>query len=412
MTVLFFEDPFYDNFEPLSISHPVYSLLCGTSRIYEKWLRFSKTDNYGFLSRPYLSEIVRLETGKKTNVVPDDDLLLINGRIIPSPELMSDIENLGENEALEIDDSIAAIRIKKGASEEIRKNIEEIYTKEGLERLVSSLKIKKTKGECLNYIWDLVNLNEQMITEEAWNFNGWPRKAGFAPQAITLSGPENIFIHESVEIMSTAVIDASEGPVIIEENTKVEPYSYIQGPCYIGPGCRIVGGRIRSGSSFGPVCRVGGEVESSIMLGYCNKYHEGFLGHAYLGEWVNLGALTTNSDLKNNYKAITVELAGKTIDTESIKIGCFIGDHTKTGIGTMLNTGINIGFSCNLYGAALFADKSISSFSWGAPGDLQQYNLFKSMETAEISMGRRNVKFQPAHKSLFKSIFDLYGSKT
>jgi UDP-N-acetylglucosamine diphosphorylase/glucosamine-1-phosphate N-acetyltransferase len=203
------------------------------------------------------------------------------------------------------------------------------------------------------------------------------------------------------------MIDASDGPVIIEDNTKIEPFSFIQGPSYIGRDCRIVGGRIRSGTSLGPVCRVGGEVEESIMLGYCNKYHEGFLGHAYLGEWVNLGALTTNSDLKNNYKGISVEIGGETVNSESIKVGCFIGDHTKTGIGTMLNTGINIGFSCNLYGAGLFADKRIPSFSWGVPGNLGRYRIDKAIETAEISIGRRGIKFTDIHKKLFEDIDNI-----
>jgi UDP-N-acetylglucosamine diphosphorylase/glucosamine-1-phosphate N-acetyltransferase len=247
----------------------------------------------------------------------------------------------------------------------------------------------------------------QEFTEEFSGFKDKPEARETFPYDSSIIGQGIVYIHKSVEIAPSVVIDASGGPVIIEERTRIEPFSFIEGPCYIGPDCRIVGGRIRSGTSLGPICRVGGEVEESILLGFCNKYHEGFLGHAYLGEWVNLGALTTNSDLKNNYKEITVELGGRNIDTGSIKIGSFIGDHTKTGIGTMLNTGINIGFSCNLYGAGLFAQKSINSFSWGEPGNLQDYRLDKAIETAEISMGRRDIAFSQTHRKLFEDIHKL-----
>jgi UDP-N-acetylglucosamine diphosphorylase/glucosamine-1-phosphate N-acetyltransferase len=407
MTVIFFEDHLYGNFEPLSFSRPVYSLLCGTSKIYLKWLRALKSDGYGFLSRPRLSDIISLETGKKANVLPEGKILLINGRFIPSRELVREIEDLADREAIICDGVIVAFRGEPGKSVELKTCIENIHTRDGHDALLSLSKAGKVKAEGLHYLWDLINMNSRLIAAESGGFADRARPIDPARTGISLINPGELFVHESADIQPSVVIDASLGPVIVEENTKVEPFSYIQGPCYIGPDCRIVGGRIRSGSSFGPVCRVGGEVEESIMLGYCNKYHEGFLGHAYLGEWVNLGALTTNSDLKNNYKPISVEIAGKTVDSGSIKIGCFIGDHTKTGIGTMLNTGINIGFSCNLYGAGLFADKSIPSFSWGSPGNLQKYKLEKSIETAEISMARRNVKMLPAHKRLIEDIFNL-----
>jgi len=143
------------------------------------------------------------------------------------------------------------------------------------------------------------------------------------------------------------------------------------------------------------------------MLGYCNKYHEGFLGHAFLGEWVNLGAMTTNSDLKNNYAQITVAIGSKVVKTGRIKVGSFIGDHTKTGIGTMLNTGICIGFSCNLYGSGLFTEKRIGSFSWGTPGNLVDYRLEKAIRTARASMSRRGVEFVTIHEKLFSDILQI-----
>jgi UDP-N-acetylglucosamine diphosphorylase/glucosamine-1-phosphate N-acetyltransferase len=169
----------------------------------------------------------------------------------------------------------------------------------------------------------------------------------------------------------------------------------------------LVGGRIRSGCSFGPVCRIGGEVEQSIFLGHDNKYHDGFLGHAYVGQWVNLGALTTNSDLKNNYGTVRVEVGGQEIDTGLLKVGSFIGDHVRTGIGTLLNTGISVGFCSNLFGGGMFAQKSIPPFSWGTVGKIDEYQVDQALLTAEQVQRRREVAFSPAQKRLFLELFEL-----
>ena len=407
MNLLFFEDPQYGNFEPLSLSHPVYMLLCGTSRIYQKWLSALKCDDYGFYCRPYLADILAHETGKNVNKFPTSDFILINGRVIPSASLIAEIEDLAPGEALVSRDFLVAYRGNSISGKKTGEAITQLFTSAGYESMKTNARAVKKRFDKLDYLWNFIEYNSQLITGEFSKFQQSSGKAYTQLSNCSLINPDMIYIHKSVIIGPSVVIDALEGPVIIEEKTEIEPFSYIQGPCYIGPDCRIVGGRIRSGCSFGPVCRVGGEVEESIMLGYCNKYHEGFLGHAYLGEWVNLGALTTNSDLKNNYKEISVEIGGKSINTGSIKVGCSIGDHTKTGIGTMLNTGLNIGFSCNLYGAALFTDKSIPSFSWGTPGELTKYKTDKAAETAAISMNRRGIEFTKYHMTLFREIDNL-----
>jgi len=402
MTIIFFEDPSYRNFEPLSLSRPAYMLLCGTSKIYKKWLHRIKCEDYRFHCRPYLADIVNLETGKPVNDISDGEFLAINGRFLPSAEIIKKIDKLNPGGALVCDGYVAVYRGNKKNGDLL-----DLHTANGHEKIKSASKTVEVDAENVRYIWNLVELNPRLISEEFSRFGALDDRKENFPHDISIIGQADTYIHSSVDIAPSVVIDASGGPVIIEENTRIEPFSYIQGPCYLGPGCRIVGGRIRSGTSLGPTCRVGGEVEESIMLGYCNKYHEGFLGHAYLGEWVNLGALTTNSDLKNNYKEITVEIGGESVSTGSIKIGSYIGDHTKTGIGTMLNTGINIGFSCNLYGAALFPQKSIKSFSWGEPENLRDYQLEKAVETAEISMDRRGIEFSNIHKKLFEDIHNL-----
>jgi len=167
----------------------------------------------------------------------------------------------------------------------------------------------------------------------------------------------------------------------------------------------VVAGKVSS-SSIGHTCRVGGEVEESVFHSYVNKYHAGFIGHSYVGSWVNFGAMTTNSDLKNNYSGIRVTLNGDLIDTGSIKVGSFIGDHTKFGIGTLLTTGINIGVCCNIFGGTLITDKEVPSFSWGDSSGYQKYDVDKAVATANVTVGRRDVELSDQEESLLRKIAD------
>ena len=404
MKAVFFEDHHYAQFDPISLSHPSYMLLYGTSRLYSKWIDALKSDDYSFLCRPHLSGVLALETGRKVNTIPDGDLLIINGRYLPSKKTVWLVKEIKRGEALVCDDDLVAFRLGDDRPPELIEALENLYDMDARGKLISYLDIEKIKADCIGYLWEIIDGNEKMITAEFAGFRSRPALASDKTVGVTIIEQESVYISDKAVAAPSVVIDASEGPVVIDDNVSVEPYTYIQGPVYVGPDCRLTGGRIRGGCSFGPMCRVGGEIEKSIMLGYCNKYHEGFLGHAYLGEWVNLGAMTTNSDLKNNYGQIKVTVGSETVETGRIKVGCFIGDHTKTGIGTMLNTGICIGFSCNLYGSGIFAERRIKSFSWGTPGDLTRYRPDKAIQTARAVMSRRGVEFTEVHGNLFSDI--------
>jgi len=209
--------------------------------------------------------------------------------------------------------------------------------------------------------------------------------------------------------MPGVIIDATNGPVISDENVKIMANSVIIGPVYIGKNSTIkIGAKIYEGTSIGPVCKIGGEVEGTIFQAYTNKQHGGFLGHSYLGEWVNIGAGTNNSDLKNNYKNVTIyfHTEGKKIDSGSQFIGTFIGDHTKTGINSTINTGSVIGVGCNLFGRELITD-FIPSFSWGDASNLSEYVEDKFLETAEIVKKRRKLKLTANEKELYRNIHKL-----
>jgi len=215
----------------------------------------------------------------------------------------------------------------------------------------------------------------------------------------------DIYLGSEVEVSPTSVIDASLGPVYIGANSRVMPQAVINGPCFIGANSIVHRGKI-SGSSIGPASRVGGEVEASIFQSYVNKYHDGFIGHSFVGSWVNFGAMTTNSDLKNNYSNVRVSVNGKEIDTKLMKVGSFIGDYCRFGIGTLLNTGINIGIGSNIFGGKLLTDKVIPPFSWGSTGNFDKYDIEKVIQTAKTVCDRRGSQLGLKEESVLRSIFD------
>ena len=260
-----------------------------------------------------------------------------------------------------------------------------------------------------NYLWDLIRENGIEIVKDI----GHLKKENLefidskSFDGINVVNEKEIFIRKNVTIKPGVVIDATNGPVYIDENAFIFPNAVIEGPVYIGESAKIkAGAQIYENVSIGKLCKVGGEVEESIFLSYSNKQHAGFIGHSYLGSWVNLGADTNCSDLKNNYSSIKVQLNGKAVDTGSQFLGVLIGDHSKTAINTMFNTGTVVGFSCNIFGAG-FPDKYIPSFSWGGSESMSTYELNKSIATTKIVMNRRSEELLPENEKLFEYIFNL-----
>ena len=219
-------------------------------------------------------------------------------------------------------------------------------------------------------------------------------------------GPrEGLRVHPTARLDPMVVVDTTAGPVVIDRDTVISAFTRLEGPCYVGPGTQVFGAKIRAGTSIGPNCRVGGEVEASILLAHVNKYHDGFLGHAYVGEWVNLGAGTQNSDLRNDYGEVRVMVNGQLVSTGRGKVGCFLGDHTKTGLGTLLNTGTNAGAFCNLLPGGLLP-RAVPSFTTCQEGRLVDHgDLDSALEIAAKVMARRGAELTPAHVACYRVLF-------
>ncbi|MCD6579937.1 hypothetical protein J7L48_10730 [bacterium] len=243
------------------------------------------------------------------------------------------------------------------------------------------------KDILFNYVFDMMAKNSEFLKED-----------------ISFLTEKELHISNGVIIEDGVFFDTKTGPVFIGENAHIQANSRIQGPCYIGKNAIILSAKVREGCSIFDFVRIGGEVEESIFYPYSNKYHEGFVGHSIFGSFTNLGALTTTSDLKNNYGEIKMFLNGKFIETGTIKLGTLCGDHSKLGIGTLLNSGTVIGFSSNLYGGGFFK-KEYNSFYWGNNVKGQFYQLDKAEETAKVVMKRRNIEFTKEDASTFQKIY-------
>jgi UDP-N-acetylglucosamine diphosphorylase/glucosamine-1-phosphate N-acetyltransferase len=224
--------------------------------------------------------------------------------------------------------------------------------------------------------------------------------------------PEAIHVARGARVMPGAVLNAEGGPILIQENAVVEPLAYIEGPAVVGEGSRVkAGAQIREGTVLGPVCKVGGEVEATVFQGYANKQHDGFVGHSFVGEWVNLGAGTITSDLKNNYSNVRYYdgvdgwLARKGIDSGQRLLGLMVGDFTKSGIGATFPTGAVVGCGCNLYGTEL-QPAYVPSFVWGTPGHFQEHRIDDMIETAARAMERRKTELRVEYDSLIRQHFD------
>ena len=215
---------------------------------------------------------------------------------------------------------------------------------------------------------------------------------------------KEIFIHDSAEVLAGTILDASKGPIIIDKNVSVDIGALVQGPVYLGKNSKInLGAKIRGNISLGSTCKVGGEIGDTVIQGYSNKQHDGFLGHSYIGEWVNLGANTNNSNLKNNYSHIRVKLA-RHLEVNSMQqfLGVFIGDFSKSGISTMFNSGTIVGLGANVFGSG-FQDKFIESFSWGND---DKTNFDKFIITCNRIMSRRKCKLSDIEVDFIKNIYN------
>jgi UDP-N-acetylglucosamine diphosphorylase/glucosamine-1-phosphate N-acetyltransferase len=268
-------------------------------------------------------------------------------------------------------------------------------------------------GKLACYPWDLVHHNPDQIRADfvAREF-GLSQADEQGPHVAIVGQAHQVFIDPTASLDPFVVIDARKGPVSIEAGAMIQAFTRLEGPCHVGAKSQLFRANVREGTTIGPVCRVGGEIEGAILHGYVNKYHDGFLGHSYVCPWVNLGALSTNSDLKNDYSTVRVPLSGHPIESGEMKVGCFIGDHTKTAIGSLFNTGSSIGVMCLILPDGELLPKHVPSFSRIWHGELiDGLPLENGLATARAAMERRNKRLTTAQEALLRKVHAQTGAE-
>ena len=394
MNIYIYEDSNTLNLEPIVLTRPSFDLRCGAFTFLERVQSFFPDARFSLIVREELAGVTQ-------NQFPD---LTVNPSKVESG-LWFKGPVLWDEETLDISLEEGTILTSHGEMVAASLTAEQgnRWLSEGgplSDDPSETLNKEKTDVQIIRYLWDCLNLNGKALISDGESFSLGSGFDGFLDK-VQLVNSDGVFIGKECSIKPGVVFDAEDGPIIIGDNNTILSHSYLQGPLFIGDGCLVKAGtRIYGGTSIGPGCKLGGEISESIFQGWSNKQHDGFIGHAYIGEWVNLGADTNNSDLKNSYANVQVTVNGETVDTGSPFVGLFMGDHGKSGINTMFNTGTSIGPGANVVGFG-YPSVNIPPLSWSINGKIRRYQIEKFYITAQKVKDRRGQEFTPEEKQLF-----------
>lgn len=415
MRVCIYEDRHVRGLEPLTLTRPAGDLLCGLTTLAEKHARHFAATSAGHLCRPEFADLLR----SRDPHTPVNDpawlrgapTVLVNARWIPptrsagtakarlwsgSANPFTEGPHLGT-----VDGEIAYAVLDTRRLQAISP-----VTLDGcLGDWTQSLPAREVGGTLIVRPWELIELNAEQIRCD-FESDLDPTAAGFHPTGLSLVGPaDRLFIHPTAKIDPMVVADTTNGPVSIGAGAVVQAFTRLEGPCAIGAGSVLLGARVRAGTTIGPQCRVGGEVECSVLLGYVNKYHDGFLGHSYLGEWVNIGAGTHTGDLRCDYRPISVGVNGTEVPTGRTKLGAVIGDHTRTGLNVLLNCGSIVGAFAQILPTGELAPREIAGGTRVGPRGVKALtDTNRLLATVETAMKRRGRQLTPALEAVYRMV--------
>lgn len=383
MNYILFDGPNRNNLLPFTYTRPVADIRVGILTIREKWEKYLGYTTTS-ITEDYLSE--------KFPMVELEENIMINASYLPNRELVEMVKNLKEGQALFKDEDVIAF-FAKDTQEEI-----DFEDYESLEFNDDVITIENT--------WDIFSKNGAAIQED-FELLARDRTSQAIPQSVNVIGAERIFIEEGAS-MEFVTLNATNGPIYIGKNAEVMENSVIRGPFALCEGATVkLAAKIYGPTTVGPYSKVGGEINNSVIFGYSNKGHDGFLGNSVLGEWCNIGADSNNSNLKNNYAEVRLW----NYNTEGFArtglqfCGLMMGDHSKCGINTMFNTGTVVGVSANIFGSG-FPRNFVPSFSWGGSNGFTTYLTKKAFEVAKVVMERRNEEFTDVDADILQHVFE------
>jgi len=382
MNYILFDGSSRDQLLPFTFTRPVADLRIGILTIREKWEKILGTTT-STITEDYLAE--------KWPMVEFEQNIMINASFLPTPEFIAQIEDLKLNQAIFFEEDVIAF-----------------YAEEDQEVDFEVFEQIELKGEPFRIAntWDIFSKNADAI---AIDFELLTADRTSAPISSSnyVKNRENIFI-EPGAIVENSSLNASDGPIYIAAKAEVMEGCFIRGPFSLGESSALkMGAKIYGATTIGPHSKVGGEVNNSVIFGYTNKGHDGFLGNSVLGEWCNLGADTNNSNLKNNYAEVRLwDYATEGFAKTGLQFcGLMMGDHSKCGINTMFNTGTVVGVSANIFGSG-FPRNFVPSFSWGGSAGMSTYKTAKAYEVAEMVLSRRGLEFSDVDKGILDKVFE------
>ena len=383
MNYILFDSDVRNALLPFTYTRPVADIRIGILTIREKWEKF-----LGFTTTTITEEYLE----NKYPMVELDKNILINASFLPSKNLVKQVSNLSNNQAIFKDEQVIAFFTSDTQEHVDFDSYEQLEFKEEV------LQIKNT--------WDIFSLNDKAIKAD-FDLLTEGRTSQPIPNGVHTIQEENIFIEKGA-IISYSSLNASKGPIYIGKDSEIMEGSLVRGPFALGENSILkMGTKVYGATSVGPFCKVGGEVNNSVLFGYSSKGHEGFLGNSVLGEWCNIGADSNTSNLKNNYAEVKLwnYQEERFTNTGLQFCGLMMGDHSKCGINTMFNTGTVIGVSANVFGSG-FPRNFVSSFSWGGAAGFTTYQIKKVFEVAKVVMKRRGIELTETDKKILLHVFD------
>ena len=384
MNYILFDGPARTALLPFTYTRPVADIRIGILTIREKWEKYLGSTTTT-LTEEYLSD--------KYPMVELEENVMINASYMPNANLVEIISNLKSNQAVFKGDAVIAF-----------------FTNDSQEEVdFDQYEIIEFTDDCLTveHTWDIFAKNDASIRED-FALLTEDRTSQRISKTVNVISPENIFVEEGAK-MEFVTLNASTGPIYIGKNAEIMEGSVIRGPFALCEEAQVkLATKVYGATTVGPHCRIGGEINNSVLFGYSNKGHDGFLGNSVLGEWCNIGADSNNSNMKNNYEEVKLW----SFETESFAktglqfCGLMMGDHSKCGINTMFNTGTVVGVNANIFGSG-FPRNFVPSFSWGGASGFVTYQTHKAFEVAKIAMARRHVVFTDQDKAILEHVFEL-----
>ena len=407
-TIWLYDDARARAFEPFSLTRPASAMLAGTRMVRDRWATVFQTDETVALASDHLNGLYDSTSSDTPTADIPAGSVIVNSRCIPVSGVLETDSAAGVSPSVwHCAGRVAAIRTRTSmASGDFANGTV------SLEELApSGVAGGEIAGWWVDDPWDYLRWLPAMLDDDimrvargALGGSGIVTHFEAPPEHAVVLGEYPVCVLGGATFEPYVVLDATAGPILIGRRAAIHAFTRLVGPCFVGEGSTVLAGEVR-GSAIGPVCKVRGELSASIFLGYANKGHEGFVGHSLVGEWANLGAGTTTSNLKNTYGTVTLHTSAGVRDTGMQFLGTLMGDHAKTGIGVRLTTGTIVGAAANVYGTAM-PPKFVPPFAWGDAAPYAAWDIEKFLVVAERVMGRRNVAMTPAMRRALVAAFE------